>query len=145
MRKTDGTAAIIIFILVVLTLLVCSCSASWHVKKAIRKDPSIFNRDTITVIDTLVIEVPKVDTSFVYQFDTVEFVIDNVRVRHHYDTLTNEVFIEADCPDQEVITKTETITERIVLKPTLWDKIKGGTLTALLLVGLWFILRVFRK
>jgi hypothetical protein len=117
-----------------LLILLSSCSASWHVKKAIRKDPNIFEADTITVIDTIRIEVPKVDTSFVYQFDTVEMVINDVKIKHHYDTTTNEVYIEADCPDQEVITKTETIKETIVLKPSKWEKYKNGFLMALIFV-----------
>lgn len=126
-------------------LLLCSCSASYHAKRAIKKNPQAFKADTTIVIDTVVLEVPKIDTTFIYQFDTVEYFQEDVRIKYHFDTLTNEVFIEADCPDQEVITKTETITlPPIIIKPTIWARIKSGVIIAAILIGVLFIIRLFR-
>ena len=130
----------------IIALILSSCSASFHAKRAIKKNPNAFKADTTVVVDTLVIEVPKVDTSFVYQFDTVEMVINEVKIRHHYDTTTNEVYIEADCPDQEVITKTETITlPPIIIKPSWKDKIVSGLIIAAILIGLAILIHIVLK
>ena len=47
--------------------------------------------------------------------------------------MTNQVFIQADCPDPEVITKTETITNTVVVKQKVRLKQK-------LMIGFWSIL-----
>lgn len=116
------------------------CSASYHVKKAIKKNPLAFHADTLTVSDTIIIEVPKVDTVFTYRFDTVEYIKNRVKIKYHYDTLTKNVFIEADCPDDAVIYKTKTITlPPIIVKPSLWGAIKSGSVIAISLISLMII------
>jgi hypothetical protein len=116
-------------------LLMFGCSASFHARRAIKKNPQAFRSDTVLVIDTVVMEIPKVDTTFIYQFDTVEYVQEDVIIKYHYDTLTNKVYINADCPDQETIIKTKTITlPPIIIKPNIWDKIKSGFIISLIIV-----------
>ena len=127
-------------------ILLCSCSASYHAKRAIKKNPQAFKADTTIVIDTIVLEVPKIDTTFIYQFDTVEYIQEDVKIKYHFDTLTNQVYIEADCPDQEIITKTETITlPPILIKPTFWERIQSGFLITLIIVITLFFARMLIK
>jgi hypothetical protein len=42
-------------------------------RRAVFKDPSILTVEKVTVIDTVFIEVEKIDTVFKYKFDTVTF------------------------------------------------------------------------
>ncbi len=136
---------IALFILTVL-LLLSGCSASWHVRKAQKKDPSLFVRDTVTTVDTVWIEVSKVDTLFKYDFDTVEFWKDSVFVKYFYQPIDSTVYIEVDCPDQQTITKTNTVTEVITLKPTFWQKVQyyiGGAIIVIILVVLLYFLKKF--
>lgn len=119
---------------IVLLILLSSCSASWHVKRALKKDPHVFKTDTVTLIDTITVEVPKVDTSFVYEFDTVEYIQESIKIKYFHDTLTNEVYIEADCPDSELISKTETITGTIIF----WER-WGSSLICFLVLLVMFL------
>ena len=133
----------------IILLSLTSCSASYHARKAIKKNPQAFKADTTVIIDTVVVEVPKVDTAFVYQFDTVEYVQEDVRIKYFHDTTTQQVYIEADCPDQETVVETKTITlPPIIIKPTLKEKVLYGlipvALIILVLVGLRFGLNVIK-
>lgn len=111
-------------VIIALVMGMCSCSASWHIRKAKEKDPSMF-KDTVSVekIDTVIVEVPKVDTSFMQIRDTlIEYIQGDVKIKYLWNTITDSVFIEADCPDAEVITKEVVKTvPPIVLKPTFWQ------------------------
>jgi hypothetical protein len=121
------------------------CSASYHAKRALKKNPHAFKSDTTIVIDTVVVDVPEVDTVFMFKHDTVEMFVDRVKIKHHYNPVTKEVYIAADCPDQETIIKTETITETVIIEPTRWDKIKSGLFIAVVLLTIFGLIRAVRS
>ena len=118
-----------IIIGVLAIILLSGCSASNLIRRAKRKDPSIFSVKIDTVIDTV----------FKYNFDTVEYWQDKVFIKYHYDTLTNNVFIEADCPDQEIITEYIKKSEVVTLEPTLKDKLLGGVYIGLGVLSFFII------
>ena len=132
----------------------CSCSSSYHARKALKKNPQAFKADTVVVIDTVITQVPKIDTAFVYTYDTVEYIQEDVVVRFHFDTLTQKVFIEADCPDDTTLTETKTITETLIVKEPcekgwfswLPFKAKIYVIGSILIVGgiAFFILKLFK-
>lgn len=138
----------------VLTIL-SSCSASWHVKKARAKDPSLF--ETQTIREVTPIEIPPA----VFDFDckqlmmpakielysptiitnpvTGETKIDTLLVYITTADTTGQVTMVVDCPDAEVIH--DTITETVFIKPSNWYNIR------LLLIGAvaMFIIMFLRK
>jgi len=89
-------------------LLLTSCSASWHLKRAIKKDPSLLlSSDTVLVHDT--------------QFVTKERVLTDSFVTTCYDTITLEdsfVFTQVIRRDNviKVYTKCKSDTVRITTK-----------------------------
>jgi hypothetical protein len=89
-------------------LLLTSCSASWHLKRAIKKDPSLLNgSDTVLVHDT--------------QFVTKERVLTDSFFTTCYDTITLEdsfVFTQVIRRDNviKVYTKCKSDTVRITTK-----------------------------
>jgi hypothetical protein len=119
----------------VITLL-SGCSASWHVKRAQKKDPSLFEVVTVTKVDTVWIESVRIDTLFRYKFDTVEFIKDRVKIKYAYRTIDSLVYIDVECPPNEVITKTETITTTVTVKPTFWDKVQFVGVALLVLIAI---------
>lgn len=127
-------------------ILLSGCTASWHVKQALRKDPSLFVTRIDTIRDTVFIKVASIDTVFKYNFDTVEYYQDKVFIKYHYDTLTNDVFISADCPDNEIVTNTVTKTETVTIKPTFLESAKYAIylIVVILFVGvLYKVVRLF--
>ena len=113
----------------IILILFSSCSASWHVKKARKKDPTLFEMKR----DTAILSVPKASFTLGNVINRQVELIQPVNISgtskdvlikylRVVDTVNNidSVFIEVDCPDQEIIYERE----KIYVKPTLWEKAK---------------------
>jgi hypothetical protein len=99
----------------VVAALLTGCSATYHLNKAVKKDPSILKPVTITVWDTIITPpVYLVDTvavldngdSAVIENDTVKIVITKYQDKMIVKTLIKEVpyavSVQAECPAQLV-------------------------------------------
>lgn len=123
---------------IIFVVIYCSgCSASWHVRKAHKKDPSLFETRTVTRAKKM--KIPPVSIGFdCYKFLqpatielyspilitnplTGELKTDTVKVYLHTNDTTGYVTAVVDCPDAEVIH--ETVTEVITLKSTWSEKL----------------------
>jgi len=90
-----------------------SCSAQWHLKKAVQKDPLILERDTLVVTDTVVTQpVAITDTVTLRQHDTITLIKEKLRVQlvKVNDTIT----INATCDSDTIISIVEVPYEKIV-------------------------------
>jgi len=110
----------------ILMLSLTSCSAQWHLKKAVHKDPTILEKDTLVVMDTVVSPpVAITDTVIMKQHDTITLVKDRLRVSivKVNDTIT----IDAICDSDTIISIVEVPYDKVVYveKESLWDKIKN--------------------
>ena len=117
--------AIILGILAIIML--GGCSASNLVKRAERRDPSIFEETVRVETDTLVVEVEVVKEKIV--LDTlVEIVqLDPITKKEtiiKYRIQKDSIMI--DCPDNEIVTVVEYRDKIITLKPTLKERGLGG-------------------
>jgi len=128
-----------------LILLLSSCSAQWHLRKAVQKDPMILKKDTLVVQDTFV--VPPVvlkDTLTLKQHDTITITKDRMRVK--IVKVNDTLIIDAKCDSDTIVRTIEVPYEKIVYveKATFWDKFKdlilaaGALLGCVLIVGKWF-------
>ena len=124
-----------------------SCSAQWHLATAIKKDPTILEKDTLVVTDTVVTPpVAITDTVTLKQHDTITLVKDRLKVKivKVNDTIT----INAECASDTIITTIEVPYEKIVYvkEKTLWQKIQSlAFYFALVLLALAFIRRLIDK
>jgi len=104
-----------IFGIIVLT----GCSANWHLKKAIAKDPSILTEGVVIerVTDTITVITPElqVDTVHEWSVDTVTTYVDRVRIRTKVDTITRTVFVDVVCPPDTVFV--EHTYDRTTIRP----------------------------
>jgi len=90
-----------------------SCSAQWHLKKAVRKDPMILQKDTLVVVDTVVSPpVAITDTVTLRQHDTIQLVKDRLKVQlvKVNDTIT----IDAICDSDTIISVVEVPYDKII-------------------------------
>ncbi len=101
--------------LLLLVSVLTSCSAQWHLKKAITKDPFILQTETITVVDTIVTKpVVLKDTVVLRQIDTLEVVKDKLRLKvfRSFDTIR----VDAICDADTIISIIEVPVDRIIYK-----------------------------
>jgi len=129
--------------LLTVTILLTSCSAQWHLKKAVQKNPLILEKDTLIVMDTVVSPpVAITDTVIMKQHDTITLVKDRLRVRivKVNDTIT----IDAVCDSDTIIRTIEVPYEKLIYieKENLFDKVKNLAIY----IGLAFIgFKIFMK
>lgn len=81
--------------------MLTSCGASWHLKRAIAKNPSLA-QDTVLRIDTTIISrsVEIRDTIVIKEVDTIQVVKDGVVVdiRRSFDTIE----VDVQCPPDTI-------------------------------------------
>jgi hypothetical protein len=81
--------------------MLTSCGASWHLKRAIAKNPALA-RDTVLRIDTTIISrsVEIRDTVFIKEVDTIQVVKNGVVVdiRRSFDTIE----VDVQCPPDTI-------------------------------------------
>lgn len=97
---------IILFVLMMLMYLLQSCSAGWHLRKAISKDPDILvQRDTVVETEVVLEEKVITEKLIVNQIDTVLLTSPDgvqVRLERIYDT----VMVDVLCPAETVMVET---------------------------------------
>ena len=110
----------------IIMLLLTSCSAQWHLKKAVHKDPTILEKDTLVVTDTVVSPpVAITDTVIMKQHDTITLIKDRLMV--NIVKVNDTITIDAICDSDTIISIVEVPYDKIVYveKESLWDKIKN--------------------
>ena len=127
----------------ILLVLLTSCSAQWHLKKAVQKDPLILEKDTLVVTNTVVTPpVAITDTVTLKQHDTI--VIQKDRLKVQLVKVNDTITINAECASDTIVTTIEVPYEKIVYvkEKTLWQKIQGLVLLFALVA---FVLRLTFK
>jgi len=107
--------------LIVVPLILSSCGAQWHLKRAIAKDPEILNQrvvrlDTVVVTDSIVAK----DTLVLNQIDTITTIKERVKIKvmRSHDTIR----VEVECPPDTVRVVKEVPIDQLVYvsKSTGW-------------------------
>ena len=95
--------------------MMSSCGASWHLKRALAKDPTIA-KDTIVRVDTTIVtnEIRVVDTLVVRDTITREIVRGGavVKIKRIHDTIRVDVV----CPSDTIRITTEIPVDRLIYK-----------------------------
>ena len=125
-------------------LALSGCSAEWHLRKAIAKNPSILQPKEIVLIDTMVITPSlRVDTLAYFRTDTITIEKDRLRVqiKRVHDTLR----ITAECQADTVrIFKEIALPPVIKYAPRKWWERVPLPLLLFLVVG-YFGKRLFDR
>lgn len=100
---------------IVFAAVLSSCGASWHLKRAIAKDPTIVG-DTIVRVDTTIVtnERRVVDTLVVN--DTIVREIKSNGVRASIQRIHDTIRVDVVCPPDTIRLTTEVPVDRIIYK-----------------------------
>lgn len=127
--------------LLLLVSVLTSCSAHYHLRRAVKKDPSILQKDTITVVDTIVTPpVALTDTVVLRHMDTIMIQKDRLKVKimRSFDTLR----VDAICDADTIISIVEVPVERIIYqeRETPMQKLQKLGLYLLAALVLWKVI-----
>ena len=101
--------------LTVFFCLLASCSADWHLRKAIRKNPMIVTKDTVVLNDTFYTpEVHVTDTFVTSKYDTIELIKDKLQIQiiRQNDTIR----LAGTCKSDTLVRTVSVPVERVVYK-----------------------------
>ncbi len=103
----------------------------------------MFEGKTITLTDTVIVEVPEFLDRV--QYDTlIEMVqVDPITLKEYivrYEIRNDTILI--DCGDQEIITVTNTVTNTITIKPTFWQRLQWFVYVAAILLVFFGIKKI---
>jgi hypothetical protein len=113
-KPTPDIIKVLAIISLICLVALTSCSASFHLKRAIQKDPTIIQPEIVQVVDTVIITpLERVETTFVaLPIDTITIEKERLRIkiRRIHDTLR----VEGECRSDTI-----RITETIELPPVI--------------------------
>lgn len=120
-------------------VLMSSCGANWHLKRAIAKDPTLLQKEVVKV-DTVLITKERVlrDTIVSAKYDTIETVKNNVSLR--IVRINDTILVDAVCPPDTIVFTKEVIVDKVVYE----HKPKMQNILLLALVVLLFLLYLRR-
>jgi subtilase family serine protease len=128
-----------------LILLVVGCTPQKRLNRIVRNNPHLLVKDTIRVVDTIVIDNYSFDTITSIEFHDTVIIQNNDRVeaRYYYDTLKKEIHHYIECKSDTIVKDRFIPVEKVIIQEqTLWEKY--GSLVIIALIFL-IILRVFKK
>ena len=133
-RPDSDVIKVLILITAICILSLTSCSANWHLKRAIAKDPTIIQPPEVEIVDTtIVIEEIRAETTFVaLPMDTIT--IEKERLRIQIKRIHDTLVVDGMC-----MTDTIRIIEEVELPPVIQYKPRPTwqTILAWLLAGLF--------
>lgn len=113
----------VLFFSIVLALT--SCSASWHIRKAIKKDPTLFDTVTVVRTDTIIIKDIQKDTIVQWRLNVRDSIIFKDKTKVVYRILTDSIEIDVDCPDQIIVKDSVFVNSTVTTKETFVNKVKS--------------------
>ena len=139
---------------ILLILLITSCTPQRRFMRLIDKYPHLLTTDTITIHDTVRVEVPKIvhDTIINEHFfteitrDTLILQKERLTIKIFHDTIRNNVFIQGIC---DTITIEKIIERKIPIryyeKTPLWKKILNWLIIAVIIYAVVRLLLFLKK
>jgi len=139
--KWMNSHAIRVAVMVTTALMIESCGASWHLKRAIAIDPTIVQTQIVRM-DTTIVTPERIvhDTIVTRAVDTIELFRDNVRIQlvRNYDTIA----VNVECPSDTIrIVRDLAVSNVCPPEPFDWSRWLGWIIVVLLSI---YIIRRLR-
>jgi len=134
---------------VVILLTQSGCSASWHLKRAIAKNPTIA-ADTIVRVDTTIVTNERRITDTLVVNDTIVREIESNGARATIQRIHDTIRVDIVCPPDTIRVTAEVPVERIIYKEKKkkrsWlDKVWSISLIVLLISLATILRQMFKK
>ena len=129
------------YIPILISFILSSCSAQWHLNKAVKKNPLILQKDTVTVVDTIVtLPVALTDTVVLKDMDTI--VVEKERLKVKISRSFDTIRVDAICEADTIISIVEVPVDRIIYqeRETPMQKLQKLGLYVLLALVLWKVI-----
>lgn len=136
--------------ILILLLFLISCSPQKRFHRLIEKHPHLLTTDTVTIHDTVRVEVPRVvhDTIISQHFfteitrDTLVLQKERLTVKIFHDTIKKNVYIKGEC---DTITVTKVVERKIPIRyyenTPLWKKVLGWFILVVILYGIYRLVK----
>ena len=139
--KWMNSHAIHVAVMVTTALMIESCGASWHLKRAIAINPTIVQTQIVRM-DTTIVTPERIvhDTIVTRAVDTIELFRDNVRIKlvRNYDTIA----VNVECPSDTIrIVRDVAVSNVCPPEPFDWSRWLGWVIVVLLSI---YIIRRLR-
>jgi hypothetical protein len=137
-----------VFVQVILISLLFSCSPQERLNRLLTRHPQLLEKDTIVVIDSVIVQNYTRDTTTILEFHDTTTVINNERVilKYFYDTLREVIHHEVECLGDTVYIETLVPIEKAVFRElSWWDKYKEFIYIGLVLILVLFVLKKLGK
>ena len=123
-------------------LMLTSCGAQYHLKRAIAKDPSIVQKEAIKLDTVIITEIKTVRDSVVIKGDT-SMVFLNKGVRTQIKVVRDTFTIQTTCPPDTIHIEKEIYVPKVVYqeKTTTFDLVK----LILVILTIISLIAFFRK
>jgi len=141
-----------LFVLVILGLF--ACTPQRRFTRLIDKYPHLLTTDTLTIHDTVKVEVPKIvhDTIINQHFftqitrDTLVLQKERLTIKIFHDTIKKTVYIKGEC---DTVTVEKIVERKIPVKyyekTPLWKRIFNWLMVAVLLYGVYRLFLFLKK
>ena len=137
-----------VLVQIILFSFLLSCSPQQRLNRLLTKHPQLLERDTIVVIDSVIVENYVRDTTTIIQTHDTTTVINNERVvlKYFYDTLREVIHHEVKCLGDTVYIETLVPIEKAVFRElSWWDKYKEFIYIGLVLMMVLLVLKKIGK
>jgi len=137
-----------ILVQIVFISLILGCSPQERLNRLLTKYPTLTEKDTIIVRDTITIEKYIHDTTTVLEFHDTTTVINNERVilKYFHDTLTKEIHHYVECKEDTVyVEKLVPIEKAVFRELSWWEKYREFIYIGLVLLGVYMIIKKIGK
>jgi len=116
-------------LVVVGALTLTSCGAQYHLKRAIAKDPTIVQKDTVKIDTLIVTEIKTVRDTFVVKGDT-SMVFVNKGVKTQIKVVRDTFTVHTTCPPDTIRLEKEILVPKVVYQ----EKYSNFDLVKLILI-----------
>jgi hypothetical protein len=129
------------YIPIIISVILSSCSAQWHLSKAVKKDPQILQKDTVIAVDTIVTPpVALTDTVVLKETDTI--VVEKERLKVKISRRFDTIRVDATCESDTIISIVEVPVDKVIYKEreTPIQKLQKFALFFLGAIVLWRVI-----